>query len=73
MAKLEDRLRSLEDRKRQRTTEDLQDDNYHERQANESPTNQLSVSGRHSTIRPSVELDSDSDSLDAFTPHYRRR
>src|SRR6266536_1613388 len=73
MAKLEDRLRSLEDRKRQRTTEDLQDDNYYERQANESPTNQLSVSGRRSTICPSVELDSDSDSPDAFTPRHCRR
>ena len=77
MAQMEDRLRALESRKRQRPAEDPDDDEYLSRQeydqAGESPTNHQRTLSRHSTIRPSIELeDSESNSSGTLT-HPRKR
>src|SRR6266700_5902854 len=55
MAQIEDRLRALESRKRQRPTKDPNDDEYLGRQEHdqtgESPTNHQRTLSRHSTIQ----------------------
>jgi hypothetical protein len=87
MARLEDRLRALENRKRPRSTgtED-QLDHQLDRQLDRQPSRQLdpsepersanlsNASRHHSIIRPSIELDdSESSSSDTIPHQYKRR
>src|SRR6266496_6757807 len=77
MAQIEDRLRALESRKRQRPTEDSDDDEYLGRQQHdqtgESPTNHQRTLSRHSTIQPSIELEDSESSSSGTLTHRRKR
>src|SRR6266496_4935540 len=77
MAQMEDRLRALESRKRQRPTEDSDDDEYLGRQQHdqtgESPTNHQRTLSRHSTIQPSIELEDSESSSSGTLTHRRKR
>jgi len=77
MAQMEDRLRALESRKRQRPTEDPDDDEYLGRQEHdqtgESPTNHQRTLSRHSTIQPSIELEDSESSSSGTLTHRRKR
>ncbi len=77
MAQMEDRLRALESRKRQRPAEDPDDDEYLGRQEHdqtgESPTNHQRTLSRHSTIRPSIELEDSESSSSSTLTHRRKR
>src|SRR6266487_4918097 len=76
MAQIEDRLQALESRKRQRPTKDPDNDEYLGRQeqdqTGESPMNHERILSRHSTIRPSIELeDSESSSSSTLTHRWK--
>ena len=71
---MEDRFKPLENRKRQRPTEDQDDypgsSNSIERQETEHP----SALGHHSVVHPSIELrDSKSSSSDTIPHRYKRQ
>ena len=73
MARIKDRFRLLENRKRQRPTKDPDDyygsSNPIKRQETEHP----SALGHHSVVRPSIELrDSESSLLDTILHRYKR-
>ena len=73
MARMEDRFKLLENRKRQRPTEDPDDypGSSFERQNTEHPPSAL---GHHSVARPSIELrDSESSSSDTIPHRYKRQ
>ena len=82
MARLEDRLKALENRKRPRSTgtEDLdrqldgQPDGQPDRQPDPYELERSSTSRHHSIIQPSIELDdSDSSSSDTMLHQHKRR
>jgi hypothetical protein len=76
MARIEDRFRLLENRKR-RTTEDQVDQPGSSNSIGNqypAPANPPSTLGYYSAIRPSIEPeDSDSSSRTIYRPHKRRR